>query len=156
MKHYTIVKNETGAVMLVSLILLLLMTLFVMANMNTALLQEKMAANSQNYNRLLQASESAVAANVRAAITGSNAVLSAAVLNNRAPTPEISFDVGDANISTTVTVKHNGQAQVGSGGSISADRSSTTLTAQLFQTEATSELSGSSASSTIIQGFTYN
>ena len=51
---------QSGAVLFVSMMLLLVMTLIGLATMGTARLEEKMSANSMNSNVSLHASESAV------------------------------------------------------------------------------------------------
>ena len=62
--------SQQGAVLILSLIILLVMTLFGLASMNTSIMQEKMAANSQNTNRTFQAAESAVGAVVDEVLGG--------------------------------------------------------------------------------------
>ncbi len=52
--------KQTGAVLVISLLMLLVMTLIGVTAMSTATLEEKMAANSQYTNMSFQASESAV------------------------------------------------------------------------------------------------
>jgi len=50
-------ERQSGAVLIISLILLLIMTLLGVTTMNTTALQEKMAGNSQEVNRAFQAAE---------------------------------------------------------------------------------------------------
>lgn len=52
---------QRGAVLVVSMILLLVMTLIGVTGMNTTSLEEKMAANTQEVNRAFQAAETALA-----------------------------------------------------------------------------------------------
>ncbi|WP_231882342.1 PilX N-terminal domain-containing pilus assembly protein, partial [Oleiphilus sp. HI0061] len=52
--------RQKGAVLVVSLIILLLMTLIGVASMSSSIMQEKMASNAQNNNATFQAAENAV------------------------------------------------------------------------------------------------
>ncbi len=49
--------KQSGAVLVVSLIILLLLTMLGVTSMESTVLQEKMAGNSNDYNRALQAAE---------------------------------------------------------------------------------------------------
>ena len=53
-------KSQKGAVLIVSLIILLLLTMLGINSMRSTLLQEKMAGNSNDYNRAMQAAETAL------------------------------------------------------------------------------------------------
>ena len=52
--------GQSGAVLLVSLVLLVALTLLGISTMNTSQLEEKMAANSQEYGHAFQAAETAL------------------------------------------------------------------------------------------------
>ena len=54
-------RPQRGAVLIVSMILLLIMTLIGVTGMSTTTLEEKMAANTQELNRAFQAGETALA-----------------------------------------------------------------------------------------------
>lgn len=54
-------RPQRGAVLIVSMILLLIMTLIGVTGMSTTTLEEKMAANTQEVNRAFQAGETALA-----------------------------------------------------------------------------------------------
>ena len=54
--------RQSGAVLVISLVILLVITLIGVAGMNTSVMQERMAANAQNANRAFQAAESSVGA----------------------------------------------------------------------------------------------
>ena len=51
------IKEQTGAVLMTALILLVIMTMLGITSMSTSTLEEKMAANSQDINRSFQAAE---------------------------------------------------------------------------------------------------
>lgn len=57
--------RQSGAALVVALIILLVLTLLGVSAMNTTSLEEKMAANSQEFNRAFQAADSGVAAAYR-------------------------------------------------------------------------------------------
>ncbi len=52
--------NQKGAVLVVSLIILLLLTMLGVNSLQSTILQEKMAGNNNDYNRALQAAEAAL------------------------------------------------------------------------------------------------
>ena len=58
--HFKSHKKQTGAVLFVSLIMLLIMTLLGISGMQTTILEEKMAGNFKDRNMSLQAGESAL------------------------------------------------------------------------------------------------
>ena len=53
------VKKQTGAALILSLVILVVMTLFGLAGMNTSIMQEKMAANALSTNINFQGAETA-------------------------------------------------------------------------------------------------
>ena len=78
-QYPTLAGRQTGAVLIVSLMLLLVMTLLSIASMSNSVVQEKMAANAQNSNRTFQAAESAVYALVSNVLGGNSDELNAAM-----------------------------------------------------------------------------
>lgn len=54
------INKQSGAVLVVSLIILLLLTMLGINSMQSTVMQEKMAGNSNDYNRAMQASEVAL------------------------------------------------------------------------------------------------
>ena len=59
--HHCTYKSEAGAALITALIFLVIMTLLALTSMNTTTLEEKMAANSQEINRVFQAAETGLA-----------------------------------------------------------------------------------------------
>jgi len=59
--HRCTYKSEAGAALITALIFLVIMTLLALTSMNTTTLEEKMAANSQEINRVFQAAETGLA-----------------------------------------------------------------------------------------------
>lgn len=51
-------KQQSGAVLMTALVLLVIMTMLGLSSMSTSILEEKMAANSQDINRAFQSAES--------------------------------------------------------------------------------------------------
>lgn len=54
MKNLKVTNRQAGAVLVISLVLLLVLTLIGVAGMNSSTMQERMAANAQNSNRAFQ------------------------------------------------------------------------------------------------------
>ena len=80
-------RKQHGAVLMVSLVMLLLMTILGLTAMSSATMEQKMAANSQDINTTLQASESATRA-----VLGDLSVLGAAMTSNTPVTADIKLD----------------------------------------------------------------
>lgn len=94
-------QQQSGAVLLVSLLMLLVMTIIGITTMNTARLEEKMAANSMNMNKSLQASESAV----DAALNDVNNLVT--VLNTGASLT-VNVNLGDPFVSASAIITYKG------------------------------------------------
>ncbi|MBL1143145.1 MAG: hypothetical protein HND53_14075 [Proteobacteria bacterium] len=88
------INNQRGAALLFALIFLVILTMLALSSMNTNILDEKMASNSQEKNRAFQAAETA---------------LTVALLNNDAyKVPNFSGnvdDIGDYDADTTYTLQ---------------------------------------------------
>jgi len=59
--RYNLKKNQTGAVLIVSMIFLVVLTLLALSSMNTTSLEEKMASNNQETFAAFQAAETGLA-----------------------------------------------------------------------------------------------
>ena len=95
------IQTQQGAVLIVSLLMLLALTIIGITTMNTAKLEEKMAANSMNMNKALQASESAV----DAALADVNNLVTA--LNN-GTTVTITSSLGDSSVTASADITYKG------------------------------------------------
>ncbi len=136
-QYLSIHKRQDGAVLIFSIILLLVMTLLGLSSLNTSTLQERVAANSQDYSRTFQASESATAIEVTTLIAGNgtNNRLGIALNLNGQPTPAQTFAGMDPNVTTQTTVQSIGQVSpLLSGNSITPDGTSVPLNHYVMRT----------------------
>jgi len=58
MKSFKNIKNQNGAVLITALIMLVILTMLGLSSMTTTIMEERMAANSQEINRAFQAASS--------------------------------------------------------------------------------------------------
>ncbi len=147
--------HQQGAVLVVSLIILVVMTFIGIASMSTSLMQEKMASNAQNTNITFQAAESAISGLIGDALNGTQSALSDAMNAPNLSGPQITFDISDPDISANYQVTYMGVVALTSGGSLDADESSTTLQAHRFDVAATGIVETTNAQSVIRQGIEY-
>jgi len=148
-------KKQKGAVLVVSLIILLVMTLIALSGMKTSMMQEKMAANAQNMNKTFQAAESAVGALTSTIMSGNSTILSTALTAEDGFAPATSYSVGDSHIDSTVQVEYKGEVIATGGNSISADEDTTTLKGYRFEIIGTGAISGANAQTQVFQGIEY-
>ncbi|NRB38251.1 MAG: hypothetical protein HRU20_07240 [Pseudomonadales bacterium] len=147
-------QKQTGVVLIFSIILLLVMTVLALSNLNTSTLQERMASNSQDYNKTFLAAESAVSNSINEVFAGSLGVLTEAMALDGVFTGAVSYDILDPQITSTVEVKYNGQVIITGGNSMDSDKNTTQLAGQRFEFKSTSKLG---LTETIIsQGIDYN
>ncbi len=158
-KHLPKHNKQDGAVLIFSIILLLVMTLLGLSTLNTSNIQEKVSSNSQEYNEVFQAAESAVAAQVSAAIARTNATqLFASEALNGAQLALVAPVGFDPTITTTVSVRFEGIPATVDGQPLDADSNSTNIAARKYAFDATSSkgTADNQISTTISQGIDYN
>lgn len=78
MSHPILFRRQTGAILVITLLFLVVLTLVALSAVNTGTMEERMARNSRDYNVALQAAEAALA-DARADLSG------AATLSTRNP-----------------------------------------------------------------------
>lgn len=150
-------KHQQGAVLIVSLVILIGMTLIGVASMGTSLVQEKMATNAQTSNVSFQAAESAVRGLIRNVLSGEQTVLSNAMGTQQGESgPVIEFELGDQTVDSSYQVTYMGVVALTSGGSLDADESATTLQAHRFDIAATGVVNSTNAQTLIRQGIEYH
>ena len=150
--------RENGAALVIGLLLLLLITFLVVASMNNANVQERMAANSQNINLAFQAAESGIDEQVSQVESGDTAALNTALIQSHSATPNWptdTYDAGDSDISTAVEIRHLGLISMGTGSSINADESAPKVAGARFEIRSASTIAGSGAHVGIVQGLEY-
>jgi len=149
-------KRQTGAVLIVSLMLLLVMTLLSIASMNTSVCRKKMAANSQNSNRTFQAAESAVYAMVSTVLGGNSDELNTAMTAVSGQGTLINVNIGTSDATSTAQVEYLGEIIATGGSSINADESSTLLSGYRFELVGTGSIDAVQAQTQIRQGIEYH
>lgn len=83
--------NQSGAALITALVFLVVMTMLALSAMNTNTLEEKMAANSQEFNRVFQAADTAA----EAGMADSNSVNTQLAYTDFTYTKNINLDTGD-------------------------------------------------------------
>ncbi len=134
--------KQKGAVLIMSMLMLLIMTLIGITTMNTATLEEKMSANSMNNNISLQASESAV----DAALADTNNLVLAL---NSSTAVSITTNLGATGVTSVATIKYIG-ATIAPGFSFGNNQG--TFSTYQFEAEGTGTIPAANAKSITVQG----
>lgn len=151
-----LIKHQQGAVLILSLIILLVMTLIGLASMNTSLMQEKMANNAQKTNVTFQAAESAVSVIIEEVLGGDESKLSEALNSTTFQSSSTSLNLGTSHVSASYQVTFLGDVLTTSEGySNNADITSTTIPQTRYELLGIGSVPGSSAQTIIRQGIEY-
>ncbi len=148
-------QTERGAVLVVSLIVLLVVTLLGVAGMNSSLLQERMAANAQNSNRAFQGAESAVGVLTNTLIGGDLSALSEAMSAADSTSSSSSYSIGGGDQESSFEAEFLGEIIISSGSSMDANESTTLLKGYRFELRGTSAIPATGASATVNKGIEY-
>jgi len=148
--------HQKGAVLIVSLMLMLVMTLLSIASMSTSVMQEKMAANAQNTNRTFQAAETAIDTQVSIILGGNSANLNEAMVAALGQGAVMSVNTGTGDTTATAQIEYLGEIIATSGSSIDADESSTALSGHRFALVGTGRIAAVEAETQITQGIEYH
>ncbi len=155
-------RKQTGAVLVICLVMLLAATLFAVSGINSSLMQEKMAANAQNYTRVFQAAESAVSALVTQLDNGDITALSQALArttDTAAGTSDLTslddLDKADPDIDSTYQAVYLGEVIITSGNSMDADENSVDLKSYRFEIQGVANMAAVNAGTQINQGVEY-
>lgn len=150
------ISHQQGAVLIVSLVVMLVITLLGVAGMNSSLMQEKMAANAQNTNRAFQAAESATMAITQIIEAGNLGAIRGAMTANDGLSPETPYSVGgDNGVTASYRAEYLGEINITSGSSMDANESSTLLKGYRFELRGTSAINATGAGARIFQGIEY-
>lgn len=139
---YTMPSQQRGAVLIMSMLMLLVMTLIGITTMNTATLEEKMSANSMNSNISLQASESAVdaalndTANLVAALNSGSAV-------------NVTVNLGTTGVTSVAAISYIG-ATIAPGFSFGNNQG--TFSTYQFEATGTGTVTAANATTVTVQG----
>jgi len=148
--------RQQGAVLIVSLIILLVLTLIGIAGMNTSVLQERMAVNAQNSNRAFQAAESSVRALADELYADDLTLLRESMKDANDKSSVKTFTADAANgITATYQAEYLGEVIITSGSSMDANESSTLLKGFRYELRGTATMDGTGAASTVFTGIEY-
>ncbi|WP_273428547.1 PilX N-terminal domain-containing pilus assembly protein [Marinobacter sp.] len=149
-------RRQQGAVLIVSLIILLVLTLIGIAGMNTSVLQERMAVNAQNSNRAFQAAESSVRALADELYADDLTLLRESMKDANDKSSVKTFTADAANgITATYQAEYLGEVIITSGSSMDANESSTLLKGFRYELRGTATMDGTGAASTVFTGIEY-
>ena len=151
-------KHQQGAVLIMSLMILLVMTLIGLASMNSSLMQEKMASNAQINNSTFQAAESAIRSVITTTLAGDQAQISEAITRHEsALSPvESTYSLSDPLVNALVQVEYLGVVTTTVGNSSDADESGTTLETHRFEVRGIGNMISTNSQTIIRQGIEYH
>lgn len=147
--------HQKGSVLILSLILLVIMTLFGLASMNTSMMQEKMASNAQNTNTTFQAAESSVSVLMQEVLGGTQTHLTTAMAAPDSKSTLVALNLNNPRVSANYQTTYLGEIILTSGNSLNADESSTLLKGRRFEMTGIGAITGAQAQTTIRQGMEY-
>lgn len=156
MKNFNGKQRQKGAVLVISLVLLLVLTLMGVAGMNTSTMQEKMAANGQNANRAFQGAESSVWSLLEQLYNSDLSMLrdSMKSADQKSDVVSYTFDAAKG-ITGTSQARFLGEVILSSGSSMDANESSSQLKGYRYELKGTAKMAGSGAGTTIYKGIEY-
>lgn len=134
--------KQSGAVLVISLILLLVLTIIGVSSMRSATLEEKMAANNMNYGITFHAAESAI----ENALDDTDSLVQAILSNN---TVQVNLNIGDTSVSSSANVKYLG-AGIAYGFSIG--QNSSAFSSYRFDATGTASRTNTGANISMSQG----
>ncbi|MBW7473099.1 PilX N-terminal domain-containing pilus assembly protein [Marinobacter sp. M216] len=148
--------RERGATLIVSLIVLLVLTLIGVAGMNTSVMQERMAVNSQNSNRAFQAAESTVRSLMDDVYANDLTVLRQSMQNSsgKSDRTNITIDPGNG-VSGSYQARYLGEVIITSGSSMDANESSNQLKGFRYELEGEASVANTGASARVFKGIEY-
>jgi len=153
-KH-TMPKQQQGAVLMISLILLLVMTVLGLSTMNTSVMQEKMAANSQNINTTFQAAESAVTSVTNEVIGGTQTRLIESMGSTTVPAAPVVYPTQNTDITASSQVQFLGEIILTSGNSLNAGEGTTALKNYRFELSGIVSMNSLNTQKIVRQGIEY-
>ena len=147
------IERQSGAVLVISLVILLVITLIGVAGMNSSVMQERMAANAQNANRAFQAAESSVGALLEQLYDSDLSMLRDAMKDADSLSDEQSFSVDPGEgINGAYQARYLGEIIVTSGSSMDPNESSTLLKGYRYELKGSAVMDNTGAASTVFKG----
>jgi len=149
-------KKERGATLIVSLIVLLVLTLIGVAGMNTSVMQERMAVNSQNSNRAFQAAESTVRSLMDEVYANNLDLLRESMQNSSGVSSKVDVTIdSDNGVTGSYKARYLGEVIITSGSSMDADESSNQLKGFRYELEGEASVANTGASARVFKGIEY-
>ncbi len=142
--------QQRGAVLVVSLVMLMVMTLVGISAMRSAVEEEKMSANSMNWNKTFQAAESAV----NSVMADAEVQLAGAITEGEDSefSTALTTLYSDGSVTSTASTTFNNEVGTVSGESTSVEGSTI---AYSFEVIGTGTMTATGAASRIAQGIIY-
>ncbi|SNC76534.1 type IV pilus assembly protein PilX [Marinobacter sp. es.048] len=149
--------RQRGAALIVSLIVLLVLTLIGVAGMNTSVMQERMAVNSQNSNRAFQAAESTLSALTNQLYANDLSLLRESMQNASGESSVVTVTTLDSGngISGSYQARYLGEIIITSGSSMNADESSSQLKGYRYELIGEATMANTGAESRVFKGIEY-
>lgn len=156
-KTFKAPSDQRGAALIISLIVLLVLTLIGVAGMNTSVMQERMAVNSQNSNRAFQAAESTVSALTNKLYANDLSLLRESMQNSSGESSKVTvtnLDSGNG-ITGTYQARFLGKVIVTSGTSIDGNESSNQLEGYRYELIGEASMANTGAEARVFKGIEY-
>ena len=148
--------KESGAVMALSLSILLVLTIVVTSSASHTALEEKMASNNQHKNLSFQAAESAVDGTISDILEGDVTLIENARVAADQYSNQVGVAIGSTYTTSLVQVRYVTEIALTSGHSMNADKSAVLLSGARFEVLGTGNMaSGSTVETVIKQGIDY-
>ncbi|MBL4868597.1 MAG: hypothetical protein JKY67_19720 [Pseudomonadales bacterium] len=155
-RRYPLRGKESGAVMALSMSILLVLTIIVSASAGRTALEEKMASNNQNKNLTFQAAESAIDGTISDILGGDVTLVEEARVALDQYSSSTVVAIGSQDTVSTARVKYVTTISLTSGHSMNADKSAVVLAGARFEVLGTGSMATGSAISTVVkQGIDY-
>jgi type IV pilus assembly protein PilX len=135
-------QRQSGAVLIISLIILLVLTIIGVTAMRSATLEEKMAANSMNHNVTFHAAESAI----ENALDDTGSMVQAILSGD---TVSVDLDIGDSSITSSADITYLGS---GIAFGFSLGQNSSAFSSYRFDATGTASRSNNGANVSMSQG----
>ncbi len=155
--NFGCIGRQQGATLIVSLIVLLVLTLIGVAGMNTSLMQERMAVNSQNSNRAFQAAESTLSALTNQLYADDLSLLRESMQNASEESSVVTVTTLDkANgVTGSYQARFLGEIIITSGSSMNADESSNQLKGYRYELIGEASMANTGAEARVFKGIEY-
>lgn len=154
--QYYFGQKQSGAALIVSLIILLVLTLIGVAGMNTSVMQERMAVNAQNSNRAFQAAESTLGALTNELYANNLDLLRESMQTGSKESAKVAQTLDATNgVTGSYQVRYLGEIIITSGSSMDADEGASDLKGYRYELIGESEMANTGAAARVFKGIEY-